>query len=195
MSKKQEKIRLVYEYIEAYVQDNGFPPSVREICIACNIKSTASVYDYIENLVANGLLSKSTSKKRAITSNKSKCNYKAVPVIGTVTAGQPILAYENIEGYYPLPDDFGTDIFMLSVIGNSMIDAGIFNGDKIIVKKQSTAENGDIVVAFFEDKATIKRFYKKDDYVVLHPENCTMQDIILPSINILGKVVGLVRKI
>jgi len=194
MKKKEAKIKQVYEYIDSYTQDNGFPPSVREICTACNVKSTASVYDYINILVEQGLLSKGDSKKRAITSVKGKVNYRSVPVVGTVTAGQPILAYENIEGYYPLPDEFGQDVFMLSVIGSSMIDAGIYSGDKIIVKRQTTAENGDIVVAFFEDKSTVKRFYKKEDHVILHPENTSMHDIILPDVEILGKVIGLVRK-
>ena len=120
----------------------------------------------------------------------------SVPLIGTVTAGTPILAVENLEGYYPLPYDYKSDndLFMLKVRGESMINAGILDGDKIIVKKQETAENGDIVVALFEDEATVKRFFKRDGKLIFHPENDTMSDIIVNEANILGVVVGLIRK-
>lgn len=194
MRKKDEKILKVYNFIESYISDNGFAPSVREICSACAIKSTASVYCYIEELVEKGLITKANSKNRAINSAKAKCSFKTVPIVGVVTAGQPILAVENIEGYYPLPDEYGQDVFMLSVKGDSMVEAGIFNGDKIIVRKQSTANNGDIVVAFWDDGATVKRFYKKDTHFVLHPENSAMDDIIVENVDVLGKVVGLMRK-
>ncbi len=194
MKRKEEKIASVLNYIQDYAQENGYPPSLREICNACGIKSTASAHDYVEKLVDDGLLSKVDSKKRSLTPVK-KCTYNAAPMIGKITAGTPILAVENLEGYYPLPEEFGQDVFMLRVEGSSMIDAGIHNGDKIIVRKQSDAQNGDIVAAMYDDCATVKRFYKRDGHVVLHPENPTMSDIILPDVTILGKVVGLMRKL
>ena len=166
---------------------------MREICAKLNIKSTASAYYYIEKLTDSGLLSKSPNKNRAVSFKKnSSVN---VPLIGTVTAGQPIFAYENYEDYYSFPSGYfnGTDLFMLNVQGSSMIEADIHDGDKIVVRKQNTAENGDIVVALIEDSATVKRFYKKDGYYVLHPENETMADIIVEEVAILGKVIGLVR--
>ena len=166
---------------------------MREICAKLNVKSTASVYYYMEKLRAEGYLNKSPNKNRAISFKKnSSVN---VPLIGTVTAGQPIFAYENYEDYYSFPADAfnGSDLFMLSVQGTSMIDAGIRDGDKIVVRKQETAENGDIVVALVEDSATVKRFFKKNGHYILHPENESMADIIVKEVSILGKVVGLVR--
>ena len=147
----------------------------------------------MEKLRAEGYLNKSPNKNRAISFKKnSSVN---VPLIGTVTAGQPIFAYENYEDYYSFPADAfnGSDLFMLSVQGTSMIDAGIRDGDKIVVRKQETAENGDIVVALVEDSATVKRFFKKNGHYILHPENESMADIIVKEVSILGKVVGLVR--
>ncbi|MBO7187582.1 MAG: transcriptional repressor LexA [Clostridia bacterium] len=195
MKKIDEKIQKVYEYIEQFLTDNGYPPSVREIQTKLSIKSTATVYDYIERLKMRGLLTKSPTKNRAIGLAKRIDKFDAVPIVGTVTAGQPILAIENIEGYCPLPDEFSSDDrFMLKVIGDSMINAGIYNGDKIIVKKQSVADDGDIIVALIDDSATVKRFYKKNGKVVLHPENDTMSDMIFDDIIVLGKVEGLIRK-
>ncbi|MBP5307617.1 MAG: transcriptional repressor LexA [Clostridia bacterium] len=193
MQKKNEKITAVYNYIEKYVEENGFPPSVREICRSCGIKSTASAYDYTAALVEEGLLTKKDGKKRAINVKK-KCCYKPTPVIGRITAGKPIFAVENFDGYYPLPGEFGEDTFILDVVGTSMIGAGIYNGDKIIVKSQSACDNGDIVVALIEESATVKTFYKKDGKIILHPENPEMEDIVLSDVEILGKVVGLIRK-
>ncbi|MBQ9482405.1 MAG: transcriptional repressor LexA [Clostridia bacterium] len=193
MNGRNEKINAVYEYIEKYTEDNGFPPSVREICRACGVKSTASVYDYIEELVKSGLLNKADSKKRAVSVRK-KCEYRPSPVIGKITAGNPILAVENFDGYYPLPNEFGEDTFILNVSGSSMIGAGIFNGDRIIVRRQSVCDNGDIVVALTDDSATVKTFYKRGGKIILHPENPEMSDIVLDDVRILGKVIGLIRK-
>ena len=195
MNKRENKIESVYGYIEKYYRDNGFSPSVREICAATGIKSTASAYDYIQTLSRKGLLTKSSGKNRALSPVGKRCGYNPAPIVGKVTAGSPILAVENLEGYYPLPTEFGEDSFILSVTGDSMIGAGIKSGDRIIVRRQNTAENGDIVVAVTdEDTATVKRFFKRDGKFILHPENPRLKDIVLDSVNISGKVVGLIRK-
>mgnify|MGYP000350197430 CR=1 FL=1 len=189
----KNKMQAVLNFINEYNAEYGYPPTVREICAKLHIKSTASAYYYIEKLSAQGSISKCPNKNRAVSFKRnSSVN---VPLIGTVTAGQPIFAYENYEDYYSFPADSfpGSDLFMLRVQGTSMIDAGIFDGDKVIVRKQETAENGDVVVALLDDSATIKRFYKKRDHIVLHPENESLQDIIVSDVVILGKVVGLLR--
>lgn len=196
MKRNNEKINEVYTYTVNFIDTYGYPPSVREICAKCSIKSTATAYSYLEKLNSQGLLIKSPLKKRAISVPSLKNDNISVPLIGNITAGSPILAVENLEGYVPLPADFnctGAD-FALKVRGESMINAGIKNNDIIIVKKQNFADNGEIVVALIEDSATIKRFYKKEDHVVLHPENDTMEDMIFPSVEILGIVKGLIRK-
>ena len=187
------KMQAVLAYINEYNAEYGYSPTVREICAELNIKSTASAYYYIEKLKEEGYLSKSPNKNRAV--NFKKSSSVNIPLIGTVTAGQPVFAYENYEDYYSFPAGSfkGSDLFMLNVQGSSMIDAGIFDGDKIVVRKQSTADNGDIVVALLDDSATVKRFFRKDGFFVLHPENETMQDIIVDDVAILGKVIGLVR--
>ena len=187
------KMQAVLEYINEYNAEYGYAPTVREICAQLNIKSTASAYYYIEKLTDGGYLSKSPNKNRAVSFKKNASIN--IPLIGTVTAGQPIFAYENYEDYYSFPAGSfrGNDLFMLRVQGTSMIDAGICDGDKVIVRKQQSAENGDIVVALLEDSATVKRFFKKENCIVLHPENETMEDIIVEDAKILGKVVGLVR--
>ncbi len=188
------------DFINRYCDENGFPPTVRDICKEMSIKSTATAYDYINRLKEMGLLNKTENKKRAVSVTRS--DSVRVPLIGTVTAGQPIFATENYDGYYALPSaEFrGDGLFLLRVQGESMIDAGIFDGDKIVVQKQSDAENGDIVVAMFDDGisegATVKRFYRREGKIVLHPENATMQDFVLEEesgVVILGKVVGLLR--
>ncbi len=196
MSKIEQKLKVLYDYIQEYIQNNGYSPTIRDICKDMQIKSTATAHYYLNKLSEQGLLNKADDKKRAISINKKTMPTISVPLIGTVTAGTPILAVENLEGFYPLPYDYKTDneLFMLKVRGESMINAGILNGDKIIVKKQETAENGDIVVALFEDEATVKRFYKRDGKLIFHPENDTMSDIIVDNANILGVVVGLMRK-
>lgn len=196
MKKVNENLEKVYNFTLEYVKNNGFPPSVREICAKCNIKSTATAYSYVERLKEKGLLTKSPLKKRAITVANLKNDYITVPIIGTVTAGTPIFAVENLDGYMPLPPDFdnGNETFALKVTGESMINAGICDKDIIIVNKQDTADNGDIIVALVDDSATVKRFYKKDGKIILHPENDFMEDMIFDSITVLGKVKGLMRK-
>ena len=199
MSKHTEdNLQKLITYIDSYSQDNGFPPSVREICHHLGLKSTATACYYLEKLKARGIISKSPSKNRSLSlTAKNEPQYLSVPVIGKVTAGEPITAIENFEEYYPLPTDFapmGSELFMLNVRGDSMMEAGIFSGDKIIVKRQSTANNGDIVVAMIDDSATEKRFYRRNNKIVLHPENSSMSDIVLDDVVVLGKVLGLTRK-
>lgn len=187
------KMRAVLNFINEYNAEYGYAPSIREICSKLEIKSTASAYMYLQKLKDEGYLNRTPNRNRALSFKKSTS--VNIPLIGTVTAGQPIFAYENYEDFYSFPAGSfsGSDLFMLRVQGTSMIDAGILDGDKIIVRKQETAENGDIVVALVDDSATVKRFFKKDDHFVLHPENETMSDIIVDDVAILGKVVGLIR--
>lgn len=191
----EEKLIRVMDYIRKFCEENGYTPSVREIGKECGIKSTATVHSYLEKLQTKGYLNKATNKKRSVTIGKS--NAVSIPLIGTVTAGQPIFAYENYEDYYTFPaGEFrGEDLFMLRVQGTSMIDAGIMDGDKIIVRRQQTAENGEIVVAIIDDSATVKRFFRRNGQIVLHPENEALSDIIFEDgeVSILGKVVGLMR--
>ncbi len=196
----KSKLYGVLDYINRYSDENGFPPTVRDMCRDLGIKSTATAYDYVNRLRDMGLLNKAENKKRAVAVNTGE-NVR-VPLLGAVAAGQPIFAAQNYDGYYTLPaGEFkGDELFMLRVRGESMIDAGIFDGDKIIVRRQENAENGDIVVALFDDGisegATVKRFFKRDGRIVLHPENAAMEDILPPEgaeVLILGKVVGLLR--
>lgn len=191
----EEKLTKVMDYIRKFTEENGYTPSVREIGKECGIKSTATVHSYIEKLQTKGYLNKTDNKKRAVTIGKS--SGVNIPLVGTVTAGQPIFAYENYEDYYTFPaGEFkGEDLFMLRVQGSSMIDAGICNGDKIVVRKQEVAENGEIVVALIDEGATVKRFYVKNGQIILHPENETLSDMIFEpeQVKILGKVVGLMR--
>ena len=193
----EEKLTRVMDYIRKFTEENGYTPSVREIAKECDIKSTATVHSYIEKLQNRGYLNKTDNKKRAVTIGKG--SGVSVPLLGVVTAGQPIFAYENYEDYFTFPvGEFkGEDLFMLSVQGTSMIDAGIMNGDKIIVRRQQTAVNGEIVVALVneEESATVKRFFLRDGKVILHPENEALSDMIFEpqQVSILGKVIGLVR--
>ena len=193
----EEKLIKVMDYIRKFSEENGYTPSVREIGKECGIKSTATVHSYIEKLQNKGYLNKTDNKKRAVTIGKgSGVN---IPLLGVVTAGQPIFAYENYEDYYTFPvGEFkGDELFMLRVQGTSMIDAGIMDGDKIIVRRQQTAENGEIVVALVneDEAATVKRLYKRDGKIVLHPENEALSDMIFESeeVSVLGKVIGLMR--
>ena len=188
------KMQAVFDFINEYNAEYGYAPTVREICAKLNIKSTASAYYYLEKLSDEGMLSKSPNKNRAVSFKKNAS--VNVPLIGTVTAGQPIFAYENYEDYYSFPAESfkGAELFMLSVQGESMIDAGIYNGDKIIVRKQQTAENGDIVVALIDDEATLKRIFYEDGHVRLQPENHAMAPIIVDHADVRGKRVALVRR-
>lgn len=194
----EKKLDDVLQFIIAYTNEYGYAPSVRDVCAELHIKSTATAYSYIAKLQERGDLNKASNKKRAVSVHAFTPQIKA-PLIGKVTAGYPIFAVQNYQGYYNLPaNEFSGDIFMLEVSGDSMINAGINSGDKIIVRKQPTAENGEIVVALVDDRedATIKRFYKKDDKIILHPENDDYPDFVYEkdeSVEILGKVVGLLR--
>ncbi len=191
----EEKLTRLMDYIRKFTEENGYTPSVREIGKECGIKSTATVHSYLERLKSRGLLSKADNKKRSMTIGRSAG--VSIPLVGTVTAGQPIFAYENYEDYYTFPvGEFkGEELFMLRVQGTSMIDAGIMDGDKIIVRRQQTAENNEIVVALVDDSATVKRFFRRDGKIVLHPENEALSDMIFEDgeVSILGKVVGLMR--
>jgi repressor LexA len=210
-NKVNEKQQKILDFLNEQIEKNGYPPSVREICSAVGFKSTSTVHGYLEKLRKEGLINKAPSKPRAlrvIDSNKNSKQSKMkevysgkemveVPIVGKVTAGQPILAVENIEDTFPLPLDFvqNSSAFMLRVRGDSMIEAGIFDNDYILIKQQSTANNGDIVVALIEDEATVKTFYKENGYVRLQPENKYYEPIIVKdNLSILGKVIGVFRK-
>lgn len=190
----KDKSEEVLAYLQSYISENGYPPSVREICKECDLKSTATAFGYLNYLADSGLINKAGRKKRAVSLKQTSVT---IPLIGTVAAGEPIFASQNYEGYYTIPGNMfsGNDLFMLNVHGSSMIKIGMLDGDKIIVKKQESADNGDIVVALVDDSATVKRFYKRDGKIVLHPENDDMSDFIFDDVTILGKVVGLLRNI
>ena len=195
MNRETEKLKnenAVFKFIQKFISENGYAPCVREVCKACNIKSTATVFNIINRLKDKGLLDKSDVKRRAIA---LKSKTLSVPVLGTVAAGQPIFASESYEGYVSLPDNFfsGDDLFILNVQGSSMIKIGMFDGDKVVVRKQENADNGDIVVALLDDSATVKRFYRENSQIRLQPENDTMEPIYATDVQILGKVVGLLR--
>ena len=197
ISKKQEEI---LEYIKSELLSKGYPPAVREICEAVHLKSTSSVHSHLETLEKNGYIRRDPTKPRAIeimddTFNLTQREVVNVPVIGRVAAGAPILAEENIENYFPIPMEFmpNEKTFLLSVKGESMINAGILDGDYVLIKQQSNAENGDMVVALVEDGATVKRFFKEEGVYRLQPENDFMDPIIVESVEILGKVIGVFR--
>ena len=191
----EEKLIMVMDYIRKFTEENGYTPSVREIAQECGLKSTATVHSYLERLQTRGFVSKANNKKRSMSIGKN--SGISVPLVGTVTAGQPVFAYENYEDYYTFPaTDFkGEELFMLRVKGSSMIKAGIFDGDKIVVRRQPTAENGEIVVALIDDSATVKRFYRRNGEIILHPENDELSDMVFTDgeVSILGKVLGLMR--
>ncbi len=197
ISKKQSEI---LEYIKSQIINKGYPPSVRDICEAVDLKSTSSVHSHLETLEKNGYIRRDPTKPRAIeiiddNFNLSRREVVNVPIVGKVAAGQPILAVENIESYFPVPMEFmpNEQCFMLKVQGDSMINAGIFDGDTIIVEQCQIARNGDMVVALVEDSATVKTFYREADHIRLQPENDAMEPIIVPDCQILGKVFGVFR--
>ena len=198
ISPKQAEI---LEYIKNEIINRGFPPTVRDICDAVNLKSTSSVHSHLETLERNGYIRRDPTKPRAIeivddNFNLTRRELVNVPVVGRVAAGEPILAVENVENYFPIPAEFmpNSQTFMLNVKGESMINAGILDGDQILVQQQSTAENGEIVVALIDDSATVKTFYKENGYYRLQPENDAMDPIIVEGeLQILGKVIGVFR--
>ena len=200
ISAKQQEI---LEYIKQQLLSKGYPPAVREICEAVHLKSTSSVHSHLESLEKNGYIRRDPTKPRAIEIiddefGLTRREMANIPIIGTVTAGEPILAVENITGYYPLPLDMlsevpNNDLFMLKVKGESMIEAGILDGDHVIIRQQDNARNGEIVCALVEDSATIKTFYKESDHFRLQPQNSSMDPIIVKDCKILGKVIGLLR--
>ncbi len=197
ISTKQKEI---LEYIKSEILSKGYPPAVREICEAVKLKSTSSVHAHLETLEKNGYIRRDPTKPRAIEIldddfNLTRREVVNVPMVGRVAAGEPILATENIENYFPIPAEFmpNKETFMLKVKGESMINAGIFDGDNILVKQQPDAENGDIVVALVDDSATVKTFYKENGHYRLQPENDMMDPIIVDECSILGKVFGVFR--
>lgn len=194
---KQEEI---LNYIKNEILERGFPPAVREICQAVHLKSTSSVHSHLESLEKNGYIRRDPTKPRAIeildeSFNMLRREMVNVPVVGTVAAGQPILAEQNIDSYFPIPAEYmpNEQTFILKVKGESMINAGIMDGDKVIVKQQSTAHNGDMVVALIDDSATVKTYYKENGHYRLQPENDNMDPIIVDDVQILGKVFGVFR--
>jgi len=192
LTKREQQI---LEYIQNAVAEKGYPPSVREIGGAVGLTSTSTVHSYLIRLEKKGVLRRGSSMPRAITIKK-RPDILTIPVLGQIVAGEPALALENREGVIALSSDLtgNGEFFALRVRGNSMVDAGIFDGDIVVVRKQPTAENGDIVVALIEDEATVKRFFREDGHIRLQPENRAMQPIITDQAAILGKVVSLVRK-
>lgn len=194
------KQREILEYIKQEILNKGYPPAVREICEAVDLKSTSSVHSHLETLEKNGYIRRDPTKPRAIeiiddNFNLTRREVTNVPILGNVAAGQPLLAVENIESYFPIPVELlpNAETFMLNVKGESMINAGIYDGDQILVQKQSDARNGDIVVALVEDSATVKTFYKENGHFRLQPENDTMDPIIVENCQVLGKVFGVFR--
>ena len=206
-NKATEKQLRVLNFVNEEIMKNGYAPTVREICQALNLKSTSTVHGYLARLEKRGLIQKNALKPRTIRvinkMNMAEQKFYTskemvdVPIVGKVTAGAPILAVENIEDSFPLPIDFvgNSETFMLRVRGDSMIDAGILDGDLVLVKKQDTANNGDIVVALIEDEATVKKFYKEKNFIRLQPQNQFMQPIIVPTCSVLGIVCGVFRKL
>lgn len=198
--KISEKQKEILEYIKSEILNRGYPPSVRDICEAVHLKSTSSVHSHLETLEKNGYIRRDPTKPRAIeiiddTFNLSRREVVNVPLLGRVAAGEPLLAVENIETYFPIPSEYmpNEETFMLKVKGESMINAGIFDGDNILVQKQSTASDGDMVVALVDDSATVKTFYKESGHYRLQPENDNMEPIIVEDCIVLGKVFGVFR--
>lgn len=195
-AKQQE----ILEYIKEEILNKGYPPAVREICEAVNLKSTSSVHSHLETLEKNGYIRRDPTKPRAIeicddSFQMVRTEMVSLPVVGTVAAGQPILAQENIESYFPIPAEYvpNGESFILKVKGDSMINAGIFNGDQVFVNRCNSARNGDTIVALVDDSATVKTFYRENGHIRLQPENDTMEPIIVEDCQILGKVYGVFR--
>lgn len=199
MSAKGEKQREVYEFLLNFTESKGYPPSVREICQAVSLRSTSSVQNHLQNLEKQGLIRRDPTKPRAleIPEINDRPEMIRIPVLGTITAGAPILAQENIEDHFLMPLHFvkhDRDLFILRVSGESMINAGIHDGDLAIVEQAPQAANGEIVVALIDEEATIKTFFRERNHIRLQPENDTMEPILVPDCQILGKLVGIYRK-
>lgn len=197
ITKKQTEI---LEYIKSQILNKGYPPSVRDICEAVDLKSTSSVHAHLETLEKNGYIRRDPTKPRTIeiiddNFNLTRREVVNVPLLGQVAAGQPLLAVENVTSYFPIPAEYmpNEESFMLRVKGDSMVNMGIYDGDQIIVKRQNTAHNGEVIVALVDDSATVKRFYKEDGHIRLQPENDFMEPIIVENCEIIGKVIGLIR--
>ncbi|MBO6154949.1 MAG: transcriptional repressor LexA [Lachnospiraceae bacterium] len=195
-----EKQQEILDCIKQEILNKGYPPTVRELCDAVNLKSTSSIHSHLETLEKNGYIRRDPSKPRTIeivddNFNLTRREVVNVPIVGEIAAGQPILAVQNIDNYFPVPAEYmpNQQTFMLKVKGDSMIKAGIFNGDTLIVKQQDTARNGEIVAALVDDSATVKTFYKEDGHIRLQPENDNMDPIIVPDCQILGVVFGVFR--
>jgi len=206
MDELTSKQREILEYIAQAVREKGYPPAVREICKAVNLKSTSTVYTHLVNLEKKGYIKRDPTKPRAIeilfpeykvqTFELEEKRIVQLPILGKVAAGSPILAVENVEEFFPLPLDFvqTQDSYILQIKGDSMIEAGILDGDYIIVCQQNTAKNGDIVVALLEEEVTVKTFYKEKNHIRLQPENSRLEPILVQEVKILGKVIGLFRR-
>lgn len=197
ITKKQEEI---LTYIKSQILNRGFPPSVREICEAVNLKSTSSVHSHLETLEKNGYIHRDPTKPRAIeilddTFNLTRREVVNVPIIGHIAAGEPLLAQENIENYFPVPVEMlpNKQTYLLVVQGESMVNAGILDGDYVLIQEEQTASDGDMVAALVEDGATVKTFYKEDGFIRLQPENDFMEPILVKDVVILGKVIGVFR--
>lgn len=199
-TKQGNKQMQIYEYIKAQIQEKGYPPSVREICSAVGLSSTSTVHGHLSRLEKKGYIRRDPTKPRAIELLKDSLIKKEmidIPIVGKITAGEPILAVENIDETFTIPINFvksNNELFMLKVSGDSMINAGILDGDFAIIEKSNTAQNGDIIVALIDNEATLKRFFKESDHYRLQPENPNMEPIIVDSCSIVGKLVGLYRK-
>lgn len=204
---KVSKEEQLFSFIKNYQNENGYPPTVREMCKSMKVSSTSTIFYYLNKLEKSNKIKKSPNKNRALeiidneshtitTINQSEENLTKIPVLGIVTCGEPILAVQTSEEYFVVSKTLfkGDDLFMLTAKGESMINAGIYDGDKIILRQQSSANNGDIVAALIDDSATIKRFFKENGHFRLQPENDNFSPIIVDNVQIIGKVVGLVRK-
>ena len=199
--KKFNKEEQLVSFIKECIDNNGYPPTVREMCRAINVNSTSTVAYYIDKLVDDGILKRNPNKNRALeivgnVTSRDNGEFTQIPLVGNIAAGVPIMAVENVEEYFMFtPNLFkGEGLFMLTVCGDSMINAGIYNGDKIVIRQQATADNGEIVAAMIDGSATVKRFYKEEGRFRLQPENDAMEPISTTEVSILGKVVGLLRK-
>ncbi|WP_315081709.1 transcriptional repressor LexA [uncultured Clostridium sp.] len=199
MIESKDRQKEIYEFLKLYIENKGYPPSVREICEAVSLRSTSTVHGHLKRLEKKGLIRRDPTKPRAleiVKNNRDKKEMINIPIVGKITAGMPILATENIEDSFPIPLDYikhDNELFMLRVSGESMINAGIRDNDLAIIESCQTALNGDIVVALIDEEATIKRFFKEEDHIRLQPENDSMDPIIVDNCSVLGKLVGIFR--